>query len=304
MNAQLPSVREVARLLGGVPSGRNVACPGPGHSAADRSLHVRLDACAPDGFIVHSFAGDEPLLCRDFVREKLGLQPWHQGSASEPRRVICHKPALHADYQRDVLQRRLVAQSLWSRSSDGHASLAEVYLQSRGINLERWPGTLRFLPASPPDHLWPTLVAAYGMPTEPEPGVLSISPSDVTGVQLTYLKQDGGGKAPIKPAKRSIGRGHPMPIVLAPTTDSLGLVIAEGIEDALSLHVETGLATWAAGGAGRMPTLATMVPDYADSVTIVADDNEAGRNGAHGLRDSLDTRGIHADAIFLRHPKE
>ena len=48
----------VARALGGNVSGCDVVAPGPGHSRADRSLSVKLDPSAPDGFIVHSFAGD------------------------------------------------------------------------------------------------------------------------------------------------------------------------------------------------------------------------------------------------------
>jgi hypothetical protein len=50
-----------------------VLCPGPYHSASDRSLNVKIDADAPDGFVVHSFAADDPIICRDHVREKLGL---------------------------------------------------------------------------------------------------------------------------------------------------------------------------------------------------------------------------------------
>src|SRR5262249_30080107 len=42
-------------------------------SAADRSMSVKLDANAPDGFIVHSFAGDDPIACKDYVREKCGI---------------------------------------------------------------------------------------------------------------------------------------------------------------------------------------------------------------------------------------
>ena len=50
--------RAVARALGGSVSGRNVVAPGPGHSRTDRSLSIKIDPAAPDGFIVHSFAGD------------------------------------------------------------------------------------------------------------------------------------------------------------------------------------------------------------------------------------------------------
>ena len=70
MTAQL---RVWAAALGGYVSGSSVSAPGPGHSAHDRSLSVTLDANAPDGFLVHSFAGDDPLACKDHVRAKLGL---------------------------------------------------------------------------------------------------------------------------------------------------------------------------------------------------------------------------------------
>ena len=63
----------IARALGGKVSGGQVLAPGPGHSAKDRSLSIRLSATTPDGFVCHSFAGDDFRICRDFVRERLGL---------------------------------------------------------------------------------------------------------------------------------------------------------------------------------------------------------------------------------------
>jgi hypothetical protein len=87
-------------------------------------------------------------------------------------------------------------------------------------------------------------------------------------------------------------RGHP--IVVAPIGDNLGLAITEGIEDALSVHLATGLGAWAAGGATFMPALARAVPDYAEAVTIVADANEAGQDNARRLADRLVSRGIPA----------
>src|SRR5262245_9436272 len=63
----------LARALGGEVEGNQIRAPGPGHSAKDRSLSVKLDANAPDGFIVHSFADDDAIACKDYVREKAGL---------------------------------------------------------------------------------------------------------------------------------------------------------------------------------------------------------------------------------------
>jgi len=67
------NLETLRRSLGGEISKGQLLCPGPGHSAVDRSLSVKLDAGAPDGFIVHSFADDDPIECRDYVREKAGL---------------------------------------------------------------------------------------------------------------------------------------------------------------------------------------------------------------------------------------
>jgi hypothetical protein len=69
----LPSIAKIAELLGGDEQGGQVLCPGPGHAASDRSLSVKPDKDDAEGFVVHSFAGDDFKACRDHVRAKLGL---------------------------------------------------------------------------------------------------------------------------------------------------------------------------------------------------------------------------------------
>lgn len=64
----------LARALGGDIVGAQILCPGPRHSAKDRSLSVRFSALAPDGFVVFSHAGDDAIVCKDYVRGKLGLR--------------------------------------------------------------------------------------------------------------------------------------------------------------------------------------------------------------------------------------
>jgi RecA-family ATPase len=78
MNSPSLNLHQVAKALGGEVSGSSVLCPGPGHSAADRSLSVMLSATAPDGFVVKSFADadDDVNACRDHVRKALGLAPF------------------------------------------------------------------------------------------------------------------------------------------------------------------------------------------------------------------------------------
>ena len=70
---QIINLQQLARALGGEVNGDQVRAPGPGHSAGDRSLVVKLDPNAPDGFLVHSFASDDPIKCKGYVRQKAGL---------------------------------------------------------------------------------------------------------------------------------------------------------------------------------------------------------------------------------------
>ena len=81
--ASLPSIERIAELLGGEVCGNQVSAPGPGHGAGDRSLSVRIDGSAPDGFVVHSFAGDDGIVCKDYVRGKLGLPPFDEEKAGQ-----------------------------------------------------------------------------------------------------------------------------------------------------------------------------------------------------------------------------
>jgi hypothetical protein len=77
----------LARSLGGEVSSGQVLAPGPGHSPTDRSLSVRLDAGAPDGFLVHSFANDDPIACRDHVRTKAGLPAFRPNGGNRHQRL-------------------------------------------------------------------------------------------------------------------------------------------------------------------------------------------------------------------------
>ena len=75
MGALNLSLASIAKALG-VEVKQNqtyVMAPGPGHSSEDRSLKVTPDGNAPDGFLVHSFAGDDWQECKDYVRDKIGL---------------------------------------------------------------------------------------------------------------------------------------------------------------------------------------------------------------------------------------
>jgi hypothetical protein len=184
--------------------------------------------------------------------------------------------------------RLVMVRSLWRRSVPARSTIVEAYLRARKCWVDS--ETVRYLPPRG-DHA-PASIVPFGMPTEIEPGVLDIATANVYGVQLTKLKPDGSGKAPVQPNKITLGQCVGWPIVLVPPSDMMALTIAEGVEDALSSYIVSGRGAWAAGGAGRMPALADKVPDYIDSVTILVDNNDAGRRGSEELARRLHARGI------------
>ena len=80
------TLESLQRCLGGKISNGQLRCRGPGHSAADESLSIKLDPNAPDGFVAHSFSDDDPIVCRDYIREKCGQAPWKPNGNGHARR--------------------------------------------------------------------------------------------------------------------------------------------------------------------------------------------------------------------------
>src|SRR5690606_13535416 len=109
---RMMDLRSLARALSGDVSGRNcIVIPGPGHSDRDRSLSVTFDSAAPDGFLVHSFAGDDFAACRDHVRQLLGIGafPRHSGYPQRPSTIT---------HQKEGTQGRVeYAASLWNQAT-------------------------------------------------------------------------------------------------------------------------------------------------------------------------------------------
>jgi hypothetical protein len=274
--------RAVAYALGGEVVGRNILAPGPGHSRVDRSLSIKIDPAANDGFIVHSFAGDDPIVCRDYVRTRLGLPAWQ--ATRKARALVDRAPAKsRADQAATALR-------LWRRRRSIAGTPAERYLRVARGYFALVPPTLGYLPAF---GVYPhAMIAAFGLPTEPEPGILSLADGALRGVHITRLAPDGFDRDRGAHAKIMIAHSIGSPIVVAPVTDMLGMAIAEGIEDALAVHAATGLGAWAAGSASRLPALADAIPAYVETVTIMVDPDDAGRRHSSDLAARLTARGI------------
>ena len=182
------------------------------------------------------------------------------------------------------------ARWLWSQRKPMPGSIAERYLrEKRGIRCPL-PATLGFLPAH--GDYPPSMIAAFGLAHEVEPGIIAIADHAVRGVHLTRLLPDGSDRERGDHAKIMVGMSAGFPIVLAPPNDLLGMSAVEGIEDGLTIHEATGLGVWVAGSASRMPALADAVPDWIDAVTVSVDDDVDGRRHAGTLIDRLQSRGI------------
>lgn len=261
----------------------DVACPecGPGRrEPANRKRHVLR--------VWHSQPGYLTYFCA-----RCGIHGWvrtegaaHSTSASVNR---ARAAALQRN-EEEIACRRRLARKLWAASAPAQGTIVETYLQSRAIELTAIPATIRYLPARRPEH-HPAMISPFAITNEPEPARLAVSPNAIRGVHLTFLRPDGCGKALVEPEKIMVAPSIGVPIIVAPMSDGLGLIISEGIEDALSAHIATGLGSWAAGSAGRMPALANVVPTYVEAVTIIADHDEDGQRGAHELAKRLRARG-------------
>jgi hypothetical protein len=314
------SLHLIDQLTGGRLGRFDVACPmcGPTKQAiAKQRKRVLRIWRLEDGFATfHCARCGETGLARDRF-----------SSPPDPTKLAkARKEA--AELDRVTKAKRLqLARWLWLRRRPIRGTLAERYLREARGYKGRLPRTLGYLPPYH-DHA-PALIAAFGFATEidliehqrrweterikplpkfspndpkavpwkGEPRLPDNSPHianpDVVGVHIIKLRPDGSDRLrDVEDAKITVGKDFVAPIVLAPVGDLLTLTIAEGIEDALTDHDLTGRGAWAAASAGRMAGLAALVPSYVESVTILVDDNAAGRAGSAALADALDRRGI------------
>ena len=109
------SLEEIARAVGGEISGGQVRAPGPGHSAKDRSLSIKL---AADGdFIIHSFANDDAMECKDYVRERLGEPQWKPNGGHDP--VTASYVYETAEGKPYLRVQRTASKRFWQQHFDG-----------------------------------------------------------------------------------------------------------------------------------------------------------------------------------------
>lgn len=247
--------QHMARALGGHVSGNQILAPGPGHSPRDRSLSVRITDA--NSFLVHSFAGDDPTACREYVRERLGLAPF---AANASRR-------LEGRGQRHDPRRSKNAVALFHASDSAKGTLVETYLASRGLygpppERIRFHANLKHRSGA----TWPAMVALISHALDDAP----------MGIHRTFLARDGLGKAQAEPQRMMLGPSRGGVVRLAEATEIL--MIGEGIETCLAAMLVKGHPAWAALSTSGLKTLE--LPKEVRDVIILADGDDAGKSAA------------------------
>src|SRR5262249_41031524 len=194
MTVALVTFDELQQLTGNRLGTHDVPCPRCGpqrRSAANRRRPVlriwRCDwdfstfYCARCGIAGYAFADSRSTLSHD-----------------DRARIERARREAEAFQREKAADRRALARWLWLHHRPIAGTVAESYLRGRGIT-SALPGTLGFLLAK--GDYPPALIAAFGIPSDPEPGALTIAHTDVVGVHITRLKADGSGKDECKPAK-------------------------------------------------------------------------------------------------------
>jgi hypothetical protein len=145
----IADLQTLARALGGEINGGQVLAPGPGHSTKDRSLSVKIDANAPDGFVVHSFSGDDPIVCRDHIRERLNLPAFKPNGGGRCRATDdaverALMAAVGAQSQHEKPKGKLVAQYDY-RDADGKTLYQVLRYEPKDFRQRRPDGNGRWI---------------------------------------------------------------------------------------------------------------------------------------------------------------
>ena len=172
---------------------------------------------------------------------------------------------------------------LWDGAAAVAGTLAEPYLNGRGIRLTPWPTALRFHPAADHPKLkqqFPAMIAKVVGAAEPS-------------FQVTYLSTDGKGKAAIdkEDQRRTLGSNKGGIVLL---TDDIQpgatLLVGEGIESVASAMQASGLPGVAVLGIGGLANV-ELSPDVVE-IVVLGENDDASRKAIEKAAPSLIENGV------------
>lgn len=179
-------------------------------------------------------------------------------------------PALPRSAQEDPSERmKTLAKRIWHEASPiSKGDDVDRYLCNRGLDLARFPKCLRCHPAL---GFYEKDAAGRSRKVAEYPAMLAaVQALDGTVLTLhrTYLQD--GRKAAGRESRKTLHAGYGgAAIQLFPATEELG--IAEGIEDALAIHLRTGHPVWSALNCGNLERV--VIPAQVRHVRIYADND-------------------------------
>ena len=251
----------IARALGGHRAGATWMARCPVHE--DRSPSLSISAGKDGKVLVRCHAGCDQ---RDLIAALQERGLWQtNGRALDIIRH--HQRPIAEEPETDALKRSAAARAIWQASHAAEGTPVATYLHSRVLDLPP-PPSLRFHAGlkHPSGGIWPAMV---GLVTHGATG----SP---IAVHRTFLARNGGGKAPIDPAKMMLGpcRGGAVRLGKAGAV----LMVGEGIETCMAAMQATGNAAWAALSTSGLRSLD--LPRAVREVIVLADGDEPGEAAA------------------------
>src|SRR4029077_1831275 len=174
-----------------------------------------------------------------------------------------HRCRIAEEPDADALKRSEAALAIWQASQAVEGTPVATYLRSRGLDLPASP-SLRFHAdlKHPSGGVWPAMVAL----------VTHGATGSSIAVHRTFLARDGGGKAPVDPAKMMLGPCRGGAVRLG--EPGAVLMVGEGIETCLAAMLATGYPAWAALSTSGLRGLD--LPKDVRDLIVLADGDEAG----------------------------
>jgi putative DNA primase/helicase len=251
---------EIAGALGGAHrSGGWWRCRCPVHSSRGPSLSVRD---GDRGLIVKCFAGCDPRHVLAELRHcgLIGCERDHD----RPTRAAIRG----GDPADDTARRIALARRIWEGARDATESPVMAYLADRGITIDP-PPSLRWAPAlrRPDGASGPAMVARAD---DVDGGLI--------GVHRTWIDRDDAGRW-YRRDRASLGPIGGGAVRLAPASELL--MVAEGIETALSATQACALPCWAALSTAGITAL-VLLPTV--RTVIILADHDASGAGEHAAR--------------------
>jgi len=251
--------------------GQGWSCLCPAHDDHNPSLHLSLDQ-ETSKILAKCWAGCSFANIMAALRNR-GLLEEAPFKSAYPTCILPKAPDLPKGENKRICQ-------IWRETLPAEGSFVETYLKGRGYN-GRIPRTIRFHPrlfhTSRTYH--PAMVAIVTKWPDKTPWA----------VHRTYLTADGLDKAALEPNKMMLGTvGGGAVRFSAPGSQ---LILAEGIETALSCFYATSIPTWACLSTSGMVNVVIPSIERTQEIIICADGDMAGKRAATQLAERLHRTG-------------